>query len=207
MVETTARSNNKRGASRRVSQNKSSGQQQTFSMNTPVYRPIHKFTRTIESLYDITTDGINPTLNGLVFRLSDLPSFTDFTNLFDMFRIARIDIDWVPEYTELTDAALVSNAVNVRFNSVVDLVDNAAPISVNDLLQFESLKATSITKPHSRSWKPTFLMGGSVPCSCFLPTSSSGERHYAIKVAIPPTGVAMTFRSRVKLHVECANVN
>jgi hypothetical protein len=176
-------------------------------MNSPVYRPVHKFKRTLERLYDVVTDGINPTLNGYIFKLNDLPGFTDFTNLFDMYIIKKIEIDWVPEYTELTDAALVSNAVNVRFNSAVDIADNTAPATVDELLQYESLKATSITKNHSRSWKPTFLMGGVVPCSCWLPTSDSGERHYGLKIAIPPTGVAMTFRSRVRFEVECANVN
>jgi len=176
-------------------------------MNTPVYRPVHKFSRTVEGAYDIICDGIIPSLSGLIFQLSSLPSFTDFTNLFDMYRITKIEIDWVPEYTELTDAALVSNAVNVRFNSVVDISDAAAPLAVNDLLQYETVKSTSITKGHSRSWKPCFLMNALVPCSCWLPTSAPNERHYAIKVAVPPTGVAMTFRSRVKFFVECANVN
>jgi len=177
-------------------------------MKCPVYRPVYKFTRTIESsAFDVVCDGINPTLSGFIFQLSQLPNSTDFTNLFDMYRITKIKIDWVPEYTELTDAAPLSNAVNVRFNSVIDLTDNLAPASVNEVLQFQQLVSTGITKPHQRTWQPTFLMGGLVPCSCWLPTSSPGERHFGLKLGIPPTGVAMVFRSRVKYFVECANVN
>ena len=124
-----------------------------------------------------------------------------------MCRITKVEIDWVPEYTELTDAALVSNAVNVRFNSTVDLTDASAPASVDEVLQYQQLLSSGITKPHKRVWQPTFLMSGFIPCSCWLPTSAPSERHYGLKVAIPPTGVAMTFRSRCRLFVECSNVN
>lgn len=176
-------------------------------MKCPVYRPVYKFSRVIEERFDISTDGINPSLTAFVFTLDTLPDYTDFTRLFDMYRITKVEIDWVPEYTELTDAALVSNAVNVRFNSTVDLTDASAPASVDEVLQYQQLLSSGITKPHKRVWQPTFLMGGFVPCSCWLPTSAPSERHYGLKVAIPPTGVAMTFRSRCRLFVECSNVN
>ena len=108
----------------------------------------------------------------------------------------------------MTDAALVSNAVNVRFNSAVDISDSSAPASVDEVLQYQQLVSTGITKVHKRSWRPTIPMTeGGLPCYCWVPTSDPSHKHYALKVAIPPTGVAMTFRSRVKLYVECADVN
>jgi hypothetical protein len=176
-------------------------------MTCPVYRPIYKFNRTIEELYDITTDGVNPALGGFFFSLDILPDYTDFTNLFDLYRIAKIEIEWLPEYTELTDAALISNAVNVRLNTVIDLSNSTAPATVGEILQFQQLKSTSITKPHARSWMPTFLMGGLTPCRCWLPSASPSQAHLGIKYALTPTGVAMVFRSRVKLYIECANVS
>lgn len=207
----TTQSKSKRAVNRRASQNKNSGNQLSGSltaMTCPVFRPIHKFSRTVEELYDVSTDGVNPTLAGFNFSLDVLPDYTDFTNLFDMFRITKVEIEWLPEYTELTDAALISNAVNIRFNSAIDLTNSTAPSTVNEILQFEQLKSTSITKPHSRSWQPTFLMSGLVPCKCWLPCAgASSQAHLGIKVAIPPSGVAMVFRSKVKLHIECANVN
>jgi hypothetical protein len=206
MVQQTAKNKSKRGASRRVSQNKTTGQL-SIPMNCPVYRPVYKFSRTLDRIYDVNTDGINPALFGFLFRLSNLPSFTDFTNLFDMYRITKVEIEWLPEYTELTDAALVSNAVNVRFNSCVDISDAAAPGTVAQILQYQNLKTSSITKPHKQTFVPAFLMGGLVPCTCWLPTSNPAENHYGVKVAIEPTGVPMNFTSKVKIHVECANVN
>jgi len=177
-------------------------------MKCPVFRPIYKFSRVSEDTsFNVNCDGINPTLTAFVFNLSQVPNSTDFTNLFDMYRITKIQIDWVPEYTQLSDAAPLSNAVNVRFNSAIDLTNFLAPTSVNEVLEFQQLASTGITKPHQRAWQPTFLMGGLVPCTCWLPTTSPTERHYGLKIGVPATGVAMVFRARVKYFVECANVN
>jgi len=209
MAPTTTKQSNKRAVSRRASQIKSPNNQNSNQiMKCPVFRPVYKFNRISEdTIFNVVTDGINPYLSAFTFSLSQLPNYSDFTNLFDMYRITKISIDWVPEYTELTDAALVSNAVNVRFNSAIDLTDQLAPGSVNEVLQFQQLKSSGITQTHSRSWIPSFLMGGLVPCTCWLPTTSPAERHYGLKIGIPATGVAMTFRARVRLNVECANVN
>lgn len=206
----TAKQAKRSAVNRRASQKKSpekSGQVSTEVMRTPVYRPIYKFTRSIEEAYDIICDGTNPSLGAMSFNLATVPSASNFTNLFDMYRITKIKIDWVPEYTELSDAALVSNAVNVRFNTAIDLSDTGVPADVDIVLTYQQLHSTGITKPHSRTWVPVFLMGGLVPCACWLPTSASSQAHLGLKYGIPPTGVAMTLRSRVKLWIECANVN
>jgi hypothetical protein len=159
-----------------------------------------------ETGFDIITDGINPTLQGFRFALTQLPSSGDFTSLYDCYRVSKVDIEWTPEYTELTDAALVSNAVNVRLNSCVDLLDFTAPAAVDTVLQYSSLKSSSVTKEHKRSFKPCCLVDN-MPATAWQPTSNPGEFWYGIKIGIQPSGVAMTFRGRVRLHLECASVN
>lgn len=202
------RSNKRSSAkTRRGNQSLNNNRQQSDSMICPVYKPVHEFFRTVDERFDFSTDGINPLLASFIFTLDQLPDYTDFTRLFDLYKIKRIELEWQPEYTELTDAALVSNAVNVYFNSVIDLTDGSAPSSVDELLQSQQLKQSGITKVHKRSWEPVIQMSDLVPCKCWLPTSQPSIRHYAIKVAIPPTGVAMTFRSRARFYVSCANIN
>ena len=198
----------KSAVNRRARQDKTPINSQTdIAMRCPVYRPVYKFSRVVEERYDIPMNGIAQTTGAFVFTLDSLPSYTDFTNLFDMYRITLIEVSFQPEYTELTDAALVSNAVNVYFNTAIDLADSSSPANVDEVLQYQQLQSTPITKQHVRKWRPTILMGGSIPCSCWIPTSNPSERHYALKYGIPATGVAMTFRSRVRLHLEFANVN
>lgn len=174
-------------------------------MTQPRYKPVCHFSRTVQDhAYDVVCDGINPSLNGFLFTLSALPDYQDYTNLFLAYRVTKIKIVWKPEYTELTDAALVSNAINVNFNSGIDQTNANAPASVQDLIQYQSNKSTGVTRQHSRTFIPAMLMGGTSPCECFISTQNPSERLYGIKVAVPPTGVAMTFRSTITYYLTCA---
>ena len=184
--------------SRRASQNKSP----TNIRNPIVSNPI-KFQRTVEGAFDINTNGIAVNVGYFSFSLNDLPNYTEFTTLFDLYKIEMIEIEWTPEYTELTDAAPVSNAVNCYFNTAIDPAGNA-PTNVDDVLQYRSLHSTSITKTHKRSFVPAFLMDGIIPASCYISCASPSSNLYGIVYGIPATGVAMTFRSRVKYHLSLA---
>lgn len=169
----------------------------------PRLYPIVKFTRTYTKEFDITTNGIAANIGDFYFTLDQLPQYTDFTNLFLQYRIEKIRIQWKPEYTELTDAALVSNAVNVNFSSAITNATSGAPASVDDVQACQSLKQTSITKQHSRSFEPATLMNNMF-CNCYITSDQPSEKHYGIWYAIPATGVAMTFRSTVTFIVSCA---
>lgn len=163
-------------------------------MLTPILRPTMTITRRIETTFDIVTDAINPNLGIFAFNLNQCPNATEFTSLFQMYRIDQVSIVWRPEYTELTDAALASNAVNVAFNSAVT-VDNAAPVAVTSVLECSNCSSTSITREHRVTLRPQILMSNIMPCSCAISTLSPGTFWYGLKYGIPPTGVAMTFRS------------
>lgn len=170
----------------------------------PRFKPVIKVSRTLLERFDISTDGINPSLTAILFTLDQLPDYTDFTRMFQTYKIARVDITWTPEYTELTDAALVSNAVNVQFNTAIDQASSASPTSVDEVLQYQTCKSTGITNQHKRSIRVGMLMNSVMPCSCMITTQQPSERHYGLKIGIPPTGVAMTFRSKATYFIELA---
>ena len=138
------KSQTKRGAKRRVSRNKSPQNIGNPTQVTPI-----KFERTVEGLFDIANTGLAPSVGVFNFSLNDLPNYTEFTALFDLYKIERIEIEWTPEYTELTDASLASNAVNVYFNTAIDPAGNT-PAAVDDVLQYRTLHSTMITKRHKR---------------------------------------------------------
>lgn len=174
-------------------------------MAQPRFKPVARFSRTVQdSSFDVVCDGINPSLNGFKFSLSMLPDFSDFTKLFLTYEVTKIRINWKPEYTELTDAALVSNAINVNFNSAIDQTDAAAPSNVQQVIQYQSNKSTGITKQHVRNFIPAMLMDGTTPCSCYISTNSPNEYLYGVKVGVPPTGVAMTFRATITYWITCS---
>lgn len=166
------------------------------SMQTPNIGPTIKVTRRLVEGFDITCDGINPSVGIFNFSLNDLPSSSEFTSLFQLYRLDEVNIKWRPEYTELTDAALVSNAVNVGFNSAVSVI-GATPVTVADVLQNSNCSTTSITKEHDVRFRPALLMDGTSPCYCFVSTASPSSNWWGLQYAIPPTGVAMTFSATV----------
>ena len=164
------------------------------AMLQPLYKPVVTFKRTVQANFDIICDGINPSVGIFNFSLNDVPNSTEFSNLFQVYKISRVSINWRPEYTELTDAALVSNAVNVNFNSAIDPSGNT-PANVDAVLQFENCKSTGITKEHKRSFVPYLFMDGTSPCQCFCSTNTTSTNFWGLAYGIPATGIAMTFRA------------
>jgi len=183
---------------RRASQNKS-----PINIGNPTAVTPMKFQRTVEGAFDIVTNGLIANVGTFNFSLNDLPNYTEFTGLFDLYKIERIEIEWTPEYTELTDAAPVSNAVNVYFNTAIDPAGNAVA-AVDDVLQYRTLHSTAITRMHKRDFVPAILLDGIVPASCYISCASPSSNLYGIVYGIPATGVAMTFRSRAKFHLSMA---
>jgi len=49
-------------------------------------------------LFDINRDGINPSLGDIIFTLDQLPAYTDFTNLYQSYRLVRAKVTWRSEY-------------------------------------------------------------------------------------------------------------
>lgn len=165
----------------------------------PFNKP-YAISRTIDKLFDITCDGINPSVGMFNFSLNDLPSSSDFTNLFDQYKIARVDLTFYPEYTELVDSGLASNAVNVTLNTCIDPA-GITPTVYTDILQYQSCLSTGITRQHTRSLVPMYLVDSLIPQSLYFSTSSASVNMYGVGYGVPPTGVAMTFRSKAVYHL------
>ena len=153
-------------------------------------------TRTVEGgLYDITADGINPTLAAINFSLNDVPGYTEFTAMFQTYCIEEVSIWWRPEYTVLSDASALSNSVNVEFNSAIDVVDSSAPSSVDSVLEYQSCAHTSIVQTHFRKIHPAVLIDGVSPTCQLVSCASPSTNWYGVKIGISPTGIAMKFRA------------
>jgi len=164
------------------------------AMQTPNLGPSILLTRRIEGLFDIITNGIAANFGVFNFSLNDLPGSSDFTALFQMYRIESIEIEWRPEYTELTDAALVSNAVNCCLNTAINNI-GSTPTSVDDVLQNSNCSSSSITRQHKVRFRPCVLMDNVSPCYCFVSSQSPSTNWWGISYGIQATGIAMTFRS------------
>jgi hypothetical protein len=167
----------------------------------PNLYPTICLTRIVTGLFDVVNDGISPSLYAFNFTLTQVPQYTELTALYQTYCIEQVEVWFRPEYTELTDASALSNAVNVELCSAIDTVDGTTPTSISDVQAYQSVAHTGITFNHYRKIKPSYLMDNVAPTCTRVTTASPNLRWYGLKVAVPPCGTAMTFRSTVKYKI------
>lgn len=168
------------------------------TLTQPTLYPRVALSRLVTGYYNFTNDGINPSLEAINFSLNDIPGYTELTAVFQTYCIEEVEI-WIrPEYTVLSDASTLSNSVNVEMLTAIDLVDGTAPASVAAVSEYQSVAHTSIVTTHYRKFKPSYLVDNIAPSCALLSTASPATNWYGLKIAVPPCGVVMTFRTIVK---------
>lgn len=90
------------------------------------------------------TNGIANTYRAWSFSLDQLPNFTEFTNLFDSYRIDKIVMRFIAVHAQQVSAE-VNNAAAVtvtqpRVYTVIDYDDDAVPTSITELTQYSNCK-------------------------------------------------------------------
>lgn len=88
------------------------------------------------------------------FDIGQLPQFTDFANLFEVYKVNAIKYELVPCQTgsDLNPTATTLFLPNIL--SVVDYTDATPPTGINELMQYTNLRRTKITRRHSRYFVP-----------------------------------------------------
>jgi len=162
---------------------------------------VHSFTRTYA--YGIeTTDGINPLLSAWALDLNDVPGYTELTALYDFYTIKRIKLTFLPYQTQSVSTSSVNNAQNVPIFYAVDLNDQSAPGSVNEVLEYQNCKTSATYKGFSCYWAPKFIDATSAERKGWISTASPSTKWYGVKVAIPPTGSAVKFYVTAKMYMQ-----
>lgn len=131
-------------------------------------------------------------MGSMAFYLSDLPVSTDFTNLFDQYRIVSVDIHMVPR----VNSNLASNpsALSV-FHYATDSTDATAVNSLADILQYSGCKRVNCNavkdfhikiKPQASDvfYNGSVVSGyGSAPGNTWINTggTSANVAHYGLK--------------------------
>lgn len=131
------------------------------------------------------------------FALSDLPNYTEFTTLFDQYRITAIEMLFVPTATE----SVSTTPINGCFFAVIDY-DDATSLSTNtDYLQYDTFQqqllvmpASSVKKIKLRPRLATAVYGGGAFTSyantvSWLDVASPSVEHYGVKVGLAATPV------------------
>jgi hypothetical protein len=140
----------------------------------------------------ITVSSTLPTFGALAFALSDLPSASDFTSLFDQWKIQQVTVKFMP-------ASLPSNSNAFHLPplyTVVDYDDNVLPTSIATLQQYSSLQVIpSATVTHCRTLTPrlaTSVFGNGVLTNyanarLWCDSAYPSVAWYGLKYGLPPT--------------------
>lgn len=168
---------------------------------------VHRFKRTCK-LDDLkvsfatpsTGIGANPAYQ---FTLNSLPDYSEFVNLYDMYKITGIKLSIVPAAQAIVSAVGGSTAAIgfSRVHSVVDFDDNTPLGSENNALQYATLRTTPYGRTHSRFIKPQLSVSVDGELAATLASAPSRNRwisteypeveHRGIKVWInPPVNTA-----------------
>lgn len=154
---------------------------------------VHKFTRAcVQTSTLMDTDAFGT----LVFQLSDLPNYTDFTNLFEVYMITGVKVTFI---WDKNSAHNDTGVINPGDNSFIpnlyvsyDPDSITSPATINDLLERGDCKYKRMDKPLSFFVKPkvnistyeTAVTSGYINGNGWIDTANPGIDYYGLKFGI-----------------------
>lgn len=162
----------------------------------------HRFKRT----YNVGTSTTNAVTNTLVaanFSLNDLPGYTEFTALYDYYKITGVKFALIPYQTQSNSVSSLNNAANVPIFYAVDTSDSTAPTTVEEICEYQDHKIARLYDGFSHYFKPKFTDATSASRDGWISTSNPTLNWFGIKFAIPPTANAMTYYQVWTIYIQC----
>ena len=172
-----------------------------FRYSAPMGRKTAFPMSTLVTKRTIAYGGIGPSsLISSVPTLSDFPNYTEFTALFDAYRIRRLTYSFYPSRGNIgaADGSTGPQPVVETLTTAIDFNDNVAPANQAELLEYGTCQQHFMDRPRKVSFVPKIKMGGTdivtpsiVPViessPMFLSTDQAKIGHYGLKWAFSPT--------------------
>jgi hypothetical protein len=166
---------------------------------------VHTFERTVSVAFLSAPTAVD-TYTAYSFTLGTLPNSTEYTQLFDQYRIVQVTITFQPSTLVATSSPLYT---------VIDYDDANAPTSLNDLLQYDTLKTTMTGAYHVRTVNPRFTLGAysgtltsfaNAPNDMWVDVASPNVQYYGVKLGWPAfTGATGTLSVMARYVVQFRN--
>lgn len=160
----------------------------------PTLKPhkIHTFVR--KQNFGQITGSVTAEVDGaLAFSLGSLPDYTEFTALYDTYRIMMVKVDFFPLFTDTSATVAYPPII-----TAIDYDDNAS--TTYAVLQEYSTSLVSCTgqffqrvmtpKVALAAYGGAFTQFAQAPAGQWLDCASPNTTHYGLKYALPITGAA-----------------
>jgi len=152
------------------------------------------------------------------FKLADLPNNTDFQGVFDMYRIVKVILHFIPLNNAIDITGGVASGVQSggMLYTCKDYNDVNNPATVSEVASYQTCKFTPSYEKHVRSIKPLLFAedesGGNIPFqpanSTWVPINKDAQFYCGIKYGINASPDATRIKYQVigQYHVEFKNV-
>lgn len=128
-------------------------------------QPVHYYTRFVDRGQLASSGSVGgDTTAASIFRLNQVPGYTEFQNMYDFYKIVAVKIMFIPlsnvSVPDNTGAIGVIQTATLNFYrmmSCLDYNDNTPPSTLNDIRQYKSCKVTKNNVIHKRFFYPKIL--------------------------------------------------
>lgn len=134
---------------------------------------------------------ITDTLSTYDFTLASVPNYTEFTHLFDFYKINRVVFQIWPRMSGNFDTsfnAATSTVSDLRLFTAIDYNDNSAPASVNIIRTYPNCKVTRFMNGQKRALSPKYNDPDNIVewkgKNPWISTANPTVPHYALKVGV-----------------------
>lgn len=123
------------------------------------------------------------------FKLSDLPQYTDFTALFDQYKITGVKLDFIP-FADNVSWEVASNGASISAPGgplmiATDYDDVSLPASASEMLSRQNVKVIPVGRRYQMFLRPKYNdvanTAAVVPSSGFIDCDTAAAPHYGVK--------------------------
>lgn len=206
----------KRSSRRRGGRSSSFVNNKNVSRGDATFGPIYRFLR-VDRPGDISKGATDQGYQQN-FIVSALPGSTDFSNLFDQYRIDKIELSFI---LDLADGALNTTTLYPRLVIAPDWNDSTAPSTEDDVLQYQQAKVfqfnavdrefVMVIKPKVAStvFRTAVTSAYQMIPAGFIDTGYLDVPHYGVKFFLNNYNTtsfgATVIRQYVRYHLSLAN--
>jgi len=177
-----------------------------------MFSNMHHFRRntSFDFIYMQPEGGSAPSYaQGYQFQLDQLPNYTEFTNLFDMYRINYVVMRFIPTGTQVQTNVDGNNEEVPLMYVVIDYNNAGVPADQNELKQYGNCKVMAINRPFTlkfrpRTATPVYRDGASSAylqndAKLWLDCNYADIPHYGVRLYVPGGTQRNVYRVRLEL--------
>lgn len=158
---------------------------------------LYSFKRSVQTTVNIQ-DAAAPIYTAYSYALNSVPNATEFSYLFDQYKITGIKVKLIPSFnsfgmvpTTTAAAPWIPNIVPMCY-TVIDYDDATALTAVADYMQYQNCRAERFDHPITRYFKPKCAIAAysgaftsyASSMNQWIDVNSSTVQHYGFKICI-----------------------